>query len=1148
MSILLDKTKDISKLLDLNPLNIGKKIFDNIVWVIIITGIITILYIVYLMKQKFNISNKLYIIEKTYQDYAKNVNLDEKTIGGQTEKFDEIEPDKHTLTDVYIISSAGSYLVGWKILDFVSFDMILQTIKYGARYIEVDINLNQKKEIVIANGIKDGNWILNFNEISIDDFCKNLGEKMFNENYFINNKDPLLLYLNIQIPKNKMNLLYEYLYTNLKTHLLSPDYNVNGTINVLDVKLEELFKKLVIICNGRISGTKMENITNLKLGDRVKRINYDQLLALDERESINFNKNNLTIVEQNYSLKSINANPEVAFDKGCQIIAMNFQRTDDFMIQYLSRFYGKSFQVKPFELTKFVDKPMVGYDRNKIAFYYNENEYENIENDIEQRETKIDENCCYLILDGEMLQHFPNDRNKIFNSINKMTIKFKQLQGKLNQDYEDINTLNISNEKNLQSIINFMDKYYITTKNEKNETVKNEIDNILEEFENNNAPTESKNNTPSISTEYSFEDNFYFLKYYALYRYISRELRKLLEIERKKEFSKDGFQDICFGKDKNTCIASKICHYGENYDKENQCKPKTSELPFPSLCVPRHELNRDNCCEQDEYSNLGLRRLYHEIHTQKNFIGKWSSAKGIIEIPDEFNDRCEFKFITPHDKKEFTMFMVNSDGKYITMDNAPSLSSDINMTEYDYNEDIIRAKGTFIDPELRKLENIYKMPKLNYHGFCDMQMSSNDETGKPDGQTFEGYSKSELNSCQYKTKDDKKKNNDAFKGVYQYSNNVFNIDSKDKNINIYTEYLNKKYGFTFNNNLYVGSDAENDLEKQKCYKMISADCNMDLQKFFGRDIKTKFESVSPSISINKQFEKLDPDYIQEVFPPRETLIENFENKSNNSKVKKNDILYLKKGTETYCLGTDLNQGLIKEGEKYKPNNLYVNKCNIKNKEEIEHNHYFKLDKNKIIEKQTPINIPDNIEPKKCGEEPVENKVEKDEFSIGYDYKPGIFYLDKNKMINYNFENEFKINNLDKNKLKIEVKKPIKSHPSLCPSESELFKNKKYCLGLVPYCESRMKNSFEDIKFDDNNNIFFTLPNNENKSGNVGFVSCDTQNKDENQIWYKIEKEIVEETKELPKCAEKLPNKTCDPNPRVVLGPNGAVTVTTPCPS
>ena len=388
-------TNYISGLVDVSKNGMVKTIFDNIIWVFIIMGTLTILYILYLLKSSFNVSTKLKEINDTYKEFKHFDNLDKKSISGKEQKYDEIEPHKHTLCDVYIISSASSYLIGWKMLDFVSMEMFLTTIKYGARYVEIDINLNKKQQLVVAYGIKEGQWILTLNEIELDDFCKQLGEKMFNENYFINNKDPLILYLNINSPKDRMENIYQYLYQNLKTHLLDTEYSLDGDKNVLDLPLDKLYKKLIIICNGKIANTNMTKIVNLKLGDRVKKLTYDELKSIDENKSIAFNKNNLTIVEQSYSVKCLNANPRIGFDKGCQIISMHFQRADTYMIEYLNEFYGKSFQLKPFEFTRFSDEKLSGYDKNKIAFYYNQNEYDTIAQDFTDNlgNKEIDKEC-----------------------------------------------------------------------------------------------------------------------------------------------------------------------------------------------------------------------------------------------------------------------------------------------------------------------------------------------------------------------------------------------------------------------------------------------------------------------------------------------------------------------------------------------------------------------------------------------------------------------------------------------------------------------------------------------------------------------------------------------------------------------------------
>ena len=92
-------------------------------------------------------------------------------------------------------------------------------------------------------------------------------------------------------------------------------------------------------------------------------------LLKDRDEMIQFNKYHLTIVVPKVGFRAINYNPDKALDYGCQIVAMHFQRIDDFLREYLSHFSEKSFRVKPFEFTRFHDTIQKGYDQSKIAYY-----------------------------------------------------------------------------------------------------------------------------------------------------------------------------------------------------------------------------------------------------------------------------------------------------------------------------------------------------------------------------------------------------------------------------------------------------------------------------------------------------------------------------------------------------------------------------------------------------------------------------------------------------------------------------------------------------------------------------------------------------------------------------------------------------------
>ena len=59
-STVIEKGREqVSKILDLTSYGVGKKIFDNIVWVFIILGLLTVVYILYLMKEVLMFQIKL---------------------------------------------------------------------------------------------------------------------------------------------------------------------------------------------------------------------------------------------------------------------------------------------------------------------------------------------------------------------------------------------------------------------------------------------------------------------------------------------------------------------------------------------------------------------------------------------------------------------------------------------------------------------------------------------------------------------------------------------------------------------------------------------------------------------------------------------------------------------------------------------------------------------------------------------------------------------------------------------------------------------------------------------------------------------------------------------------------------------------------
>ena len=834
--------------IDVNKNNLGRKVFDNIVWVIILVAVLFISITAYLSTNSFNNS---YIISELDKKYKGKINLNDLTIkteGEDVEEFDEIDPNKNNLCDVYISSSRRSYLIGRQLFDFCSKDIIMKILKMGARFIELDLYLSNNNQIVIANGLSDGKWIFTLNSILFKDFMKTFSENLFDPNTFQNPNDPILLFLNINIPKTNCEELYQIIKKSIGKNLASQEYNLEGGKNILETPLIKLMNKVILMTSGKIGDTKLMELVHLRLGDRVRRMTFKQVFESDQNDMINFNKKHLTIVVPENGIRALNFNPERAFDYGCQIVALHFQRMDNNMEEYISKFNEKSFQLKPFEFTRFADIPQKGYDKDKIAYYdtYNDDELITLEKPCREitdsKECEQDrrcyfdnpkcydkkEPCCNYILDIE---------NEDFNDIDigQLRMKLKQFNIKEHYDILEIDKLTPSDEAKLTT---YIDKHIF------DESTKQQINNNKENL----------------------------IKYI-----IKKQLKIAVEKEKRKVFDID-FKDTCFGKDKFSCDKEKMCLSVPN-STGKRCKRTSSKLPFPNLCLPRDILPTHNSCP-NKNSELGkkihnkpIRGLLHKKHTdyEQGFAGNWSAIGGIIEIENKYNQFCEFKFTTPTDNKQFTMVIVkNDDGKSINFQN---------MNQYSYQagkitNNFLRAKGTFIDPEIRKIEEIYNIPPLKFHGYADIEMLpyNSIKVNKELIKEERNISNQNIEKCFDK---DNNLNQDVIFGLYQYSDNVIKLI--DKNNDKFKYFIDKfdveklSLNDTYILSSYKRESDIKDKNKLYAYRMLDPGCNRQLQKMFGREIIT---TLSDAIEPKGYF---DP---KQELPKLE--IENFTNMNNKS--------------------------------------------------------------------------------------------------------------------------------------------------------------------------------------------------------------------------------------------------------------------------
>ena len=301
----------------------------------------------------------------------------------------------------------------------------------------------REEKIVIANGLSKGNWKLTLNQLPFEYFCQEFKRKLFRRDHYTNFNDPVLLFLNLNIPKYRMEELYQIIENNLGEFMPNKKYNILNGQNILKAPLKELMGKLIIITYGKIGNTPMDRVVHLRLGTHVKRMTYKELARHSKEEMLYYNKHHLTIIKPEGGFRSSNYNPENAWDHGCQIVCMNFQHTDDFMAEYISKFRERSFLIKPYEFTRFSDIENKGYDKSKIAFY---DTYKDTVNDLFSNKGKDNDGCCVMIDDDFLYNNFGNlPSNK--DTINFYRLKLQHLGIEEHEDIKDINNKSIDKNK-----------------------------------------------------------------------------------------------------------------------------------------------------------------------------------------------------------------------------------------------------------------------------------------------------------------------------------------------------------------------------------------------------------------------------------------------------------------------------------------------------------------------------------------------------------------------------------------------------------------------------------------------------------------------------------------------------------------------------
>ena len=320
---------------------------------------------------------------------------------------------KRPLCDFWVCSSWKSYLPGWHKKDYASYEAITYCMKYGARYIELDIfnkNMCPYAEPVVCNGHTPGNYqyttVLDFKKC-----CKLIRKNM--DKFFVNNGvcDPLFLCLNLHLEGNwsTLNKIAHAIETIFAGKLMSkePPYrdNLGRLRNLGTFKFEMFLDKVVIITNtfiggiGSLANSRMGSVYDIcyqshkmdiktKPGFKAASLLADPTSAdkdwlhsysyeFSNNIGSNISKTASALVriypnpvascEWDYDIKDpknkTNFWPETMFKIGSQFNLMDFASDDENFISYLNFFFGPGDGTTDAEMKRGI----VYYDTDKCA-------------------------------------------------------------------------------------------------------------------------------------------------------------------------------------------------------------------------------------------------------------------------------------------------------------------------------------------------------------------------------------------------------------------------------------------------------------------------------------------------------------------------------------------------------------------------------------------------------------------------------------------------------------------------------------------------------------------------------------------------------------------------------------------------------------
>ena len=233
--------------------------------------------------------------------------------------------------------------------NFVALCALEKCISNGCRFLDFEI-YSYNNDPIIASSTANSNYIKEtYNALLLTEVLTTITDNAFDGTKTLCSNDPLIL--NFRIMSTNLTML-EKMGDIFEEHL-DRNNNSNFTLmpekdaSVLSVKMKDLYRKIIIICDFNPTSNiildpklkKLKNYINLRGNSlNCNTYRYNDITIKDALQLVEHTKKKFTIVLPNLDNSIKNFDPVSCFVNGCQAICMKHQNLDSNLTGYNDEF------------------------------------------------------------------------------------------------------------------------------------------------------------------------------------------------------------------------------------------------------------------------------------------------------------------------------------------------------------------------------------------------------------------------------------------------------------------------------------------------------------------------------------------------------------------------------------------------------------------------------------------------------------------------------------------------------------------------------------------------------------------------------------------------------------------------------------------